>query len=201
MNLKKLTVSVSNVNLRRERAGKKNGPIAVDVSIAGFETPEKKLEGIFSTKASYEKLLGGLFDKDGELRTSDLRRQTLNIEGHGMVLSMQPLNEEGEVDTEQGPIDVRPATIDNFVIDLKAGGLVDWSARVRFLMENVNPSLEDVAELMRTDIVLDASPAQRALELDEGKGAGKGAGKKESPAKPGAKKNGAPKDGMPSEIH
>lgn len=190
MKLKDLVLSVTNVNLRREMAGKETGPIAVDVSLQGLGTPYAELEGLFSTKASYDRLLAGLFDKDDELRTSDLKRQELSIEAKGLIVMLSVLDEDGEIADGLEEVRIKPATLNKLSFQPCAGGKVNWSCRLQFLMENVSPALEDVAELMRNEVLVDVSSSQRDLPLEQAEEKGAAPGKKETASK-----------GMPAEIH
>lgn len=158
MNFNLADATIQNVNVRREKAGDDEGPIAIDLSLSGTAKPDE-LTGLFATKASHKRLLAQLFDADGELVTTDLARIALAREGVGCSVALTtPSGEKVEIDT---------ADVNKIVLQPQAGMVVDWKLLVQF-KPNDDQRAAVTAMIGRT-VDVDVARRQGELELSREK--------------------------------
>lgn len=148
-------LKIANVNLRREKAGDDEGPIAVDLKLTGTMPPEQ-LESMFTTKASYKRLLGELWDKDSELVTHDLSHLVLAREGVGVTATLQPEFTD--------PIEFDGAELNRIRITPQGGRQVDFVARLQ--VHPTNDQVKRLAEMLDDHVNVVIHQRQQGLDLD-----------------------------------
>lgn len=128
------TLTLSHLNLRREKAGDDEGPIAIDLKFTGDVRPED-VSGLFSTDAQYRRILGDRWDGDNDLTITDATKIPLSVEGIGVTI---------ELETEIAGVKLRwpEGNIDGIVLETKPGRLVGIKLRAQ-----VHPTKEQVAQL------------------------------------------------------
>lgn len=128
------TLTLSNVNLRREKAGEDEGPIAIDLKLTGDVRPED-VAGLFTTDAQYRRILGDRWDGDNDLTITDATKIPLSVEGIGVTI---------ELETEIAGVKLRwpEGNIDGIVLETKPGRRVGIKLRAQ-----VHPTKEQVAQL------------------------------------------------------
>lgn len=124
-------MEVSNINIRREKAGDEDGPIAVDVTLKA-ELGEMAIKGLFHSNAAYEKVLGRFWEKDGELACIDVGAIKLTRELEGKI----------KIGPDIGFIEFEHGQVNKAEIRPKPARLVDVKIRVQ-----ANPSSEQIAKL------------------------------------------------------
>lgn len=155
MKLKAELMMASSMNVRREKAGKENGSIGVDIKFHG-ELPLEDIRGLFSTDVAF-KQLESLYLENGELVTGDFSEQALAIEGINVTAIITSVFESKKLKLTHG------SGFNQISVKLLAGRKVDFSARLQ-----VHPSKEDrgeLGELLNTTVKLNISAQQ--LELLE----------------------------------
>ncbi len=75
-------LKLNNINSRSERAGDEPGKGALTLTWVGT-IPASEVKKLFSTESSYERLIGSLWNKDGDLQTSDGAELTLSSKIRG----------------------------------------------------------------------------------------------------------------------
>lgn len=128
------TLTLSNVNLRREKAGDEEGPIAIDLKLTGDVRPED-VAGLFSTDAQYRRILGDRWDADNDLTITDATKIPLSVEGVGVTI---------ELETEIAGTKLRwtEGNVDSIVLETKPGRLIAIKLRAQ-----VHPTKDQVAQL------------------------------------------------------
>lgn len=170
------TLTLANLNIRREKAGDDEGPIAVDLKFTGDVKPEE-IKGLFTTEAQFRRLLGDRWDVDNDLTVTDSLRIPLEVEGVGCTFELKTeLSEKPELRWTE-------ANVDSITLETKPGRVVGIKLRVQ-----VHPTKEQVAQLTdwhsmdldvsvwsrQHDLNLERAPApaKAAEEADETFGAG-----------------------------
>lgn len=127
-------LTLSHLNLRREKAGDEDGPIAVDLKLTGDVRPED-IAGLFSTDAQFRRILGDRWDKDNDLTITDSTVIKLNVEGLGVTI---------ELNAEISKTQLRwtEANVDSIVLETKPGRIVGLKLRAQ-----VHPTKDQVAQL------------------------------------------------------
>ncbi|ULQ46961.1 hypothetical protein JN531_001435 [Flagellatimonas centrodinii] len=124
---------VSSINIRREKAGEDEGPIAIDVTLKA-ELGNKAVKGLFHSDHGYKDVLGQLWTDRGELACVDVDQIRLTREMTGASVSMK---------TELGHgVEFEHANVNKVQITPRPAGLVDVKLRVQ-----ANPTAEQIAKL------------------------------------------------------
>lgn len=171
MNLDQLSCTLANVNVRREKAGDEQGPVAVDLKFQGEAHPDA-LKEMFATGAGFDTVLGSLFDEDGEMASHDVDsiRLTRTAVGHSCTIETG-LNAVLELETVDA---------DKVVLLPKDGPVVAYSFRVKF-----KPSPEQLGEISKLlEQQVKLTLARKQSELDLKKPEKKKGGKKAQPDQP-----------------
>lgn len=151
------TLNLSHINLRRERAGDEDGPIAIDLKFTGDVRPEV-LSGLFTTDAQFRRILGDRWDKDNDLTITDSTVIRLNVEGLGVTI---------ELNAEISKTQLRwtEANVDSIVLETKPGRIVGLKLRAQ-----VHPTKEQVAQLTdwhSADLLVSLWSRQHDLDLQQ----------------------------------
>jgi hypothetical protein len=126
-------MEVSNINIRREKAGEDEGPIAIDVTLKS-EMGHKAVKGLFHSDHGYKDVLGQLWTEKGELACVDVDMIRLSREMTGAKVSLK---------TELGHgVDFEHANVNKIQLVPKPGNIVDVKLRVQS-----NPTAEQIAKL------------------------------------------------------
>lgn len=153
MNLDQLVCTLANVNVRREKAGDEQGPVALDLKFQGEAKPEA-LREMFATGAGFDVVLGSLFDEDGEMSSHDVEtiRLTRTAVGHSCTL------ETGLT----GVLQLETVDADKVVLQPKDGPIVGYSFRIK-----VKPTPEQLGELSKMlEQEVKVTLARKQSELD-----------------------------------
>jgi hypothetical protein len=168
------TLTLSHLNLRREKAGDDEGPIAIDLKFTGDVRPED-VSGLFSTDAQYRRILGDRWDGDNDLTITDATKIPLSVEGIGVTI---------ELETEIAGVKLRwpEGNIDGIVLETKPGRLVGIKLRAQ-----VHPTKEQVAQLTdwhSADLKVSLWSRQHDLDLQVPEKAAKPAAREATGEKP-----------------
>lgn len=151
------TLTLAHLNLRREKAGDEDGPIAVDLKFTGDVRPEA-LAGLFTTEAQFRRILGDRWDKDNDLTITDSTVIKLNVEGLGVTI---------ELNAEISKTQLRwtEANVDSIVLETKPGRVIGLKLRAQ-----VHPTKEQVAQLTdwhSADLLVSLWSRQHDLDLQQ----------------------------------
>lgn len=151
------TLTLSHLNLRREKAGDDEGPIAIDLKFTGDVRPEE-VAGLFTTEAQYRRVLGDRWDIDNDLTITDATKIPLSVEGIGVTI---------ELETEIAGVKLRwpEGNVDGIVLEAKPGRLIGLKLRAQ-----VHPTKEQVAQLTdwhSADLKVSLWSRQHDLDLAE----------------------------------
>lgn len=151
------TLTLSHLNLRREKAGEDEGPIAIDLKFTGDVRPEE-VAGLFTTEAQYRRVLGDRWDVDNDLTITDATKIPLSVEGIGVTI---------ELETEIAGVKLRwpEGNVDGIVLEAKPGRLLGLKLRAQ-----VHPTKEQVAQLTdwhSADLKVSLWSRQHDLDLQE----------------------------------
>lgn len=80
-------LNLSHVNLRREKQGEDDGPIACDLKFTGDAKPEE-LKGLFTTDAQYRRLLAERWDVDNDPTVTDSTSIPLEVKAVGCTIEL-----------------------------------------------------------------------------------------------------------------
>ncbi len=152
----KANLIFSHLNVRREKAGEEEGPVAIDIKLTG-DVPIAALELLFGTAAGYVQLLENLYRDDNELVTNDLAGMRLNVEAENM---------EGRIIwglSESNHLDFKKSKLNNISIVPKAGRIAEFTGRLQ--LNPQNGELAQYGKLLGEAVELDISPMQQALDL------------------------------------
>ncbi len=145
--------TIKHVNIRREKAGEEQGPVAVDIRL-GAKIAPAELHGLFATQASFDRILGQLWNDEDELTTSDLDKITLQRAGVGRLVDLIP-----QVSNDK--LRLEGADVNKITLKPEAGRLVDVSLRVQ-----AKPTKEQIARLSEwLGCSLNVAVSQRQAEL------------------------------------
>lgn len=149
------TLTLSHLNIRREKAGDEDGPIAVDLKLTGDVRPED-IAGLFTTDAQFRRILGDRWDKDNDLTITDSTVIKLNVEGLGVTI---------ELNAEISKTQLRwtEANVDRIVLETKPGRIVALKLRAQ-----VHPTKDQVAQLSdwhSADLLVSLWSRQHDLDL------------------------------------
>lgn len=112
------TMRVDHLNIRREKAGDGDGPIACDVKLSA-ELALDRIAPIFTTPDGFKAALGNLFTDTGELACADIGTLLLTTAAAKQNVQIDDGGIEGE--DQHAPFDFDDATVDNVRIEPKAG--------------------------------------------------------------------------------
>ena len=160
-----MTLNLAHLNTRREKAGEDDGPVAVDIKRKGEVKPEN-CKDLFSTDASFDKLLGELWDKNGELTTSDLGSMRLNREA-------QDCNIVLETEISKSALKFETGGLSKVTLKPLAGKLIEIGLRLQ-----VHPKPEQygtLCEWLGHDLDISVKKKQGELSLPRGKAKPEGA--------------------------
>lgn len=151
--------TVAHLNVRREKAGDEEGPVALDIKLTGDARPED-LKQLFATDEGYKHVLGNFFDESGEMVSHDVSTITLRREavGHRMAIIF------GLSDTT---IDIETCDVDRIKLTPDDGPMVGYSMRVQ-----VKPSAATLAELsalLERQVTVKIEHKQSELDLEQPK--------------------------------
>lgn len=157
MNLEAM-LHFSNFNTRTEKHGSEKKVPASDLKFTGAVSLET-VKPLFATEAAFNKVVGQLFRKDGELFCMDVDTISLRTEGVGVT---------AELTTDLGkskPIKLSEGTIDKIKLTPKPGKVIELSFRLK-----CKPTPEQIGQLYEmqdTDMKIKAGgQAQLPLEDD-----------------------------------
>lgn len=153
-----VTLELSHLNVRREKQGDENGSVAADLKLSG-QAPIAKLRGLFSTKASFERLLESLYTKEGELVSSDLTSLKLKTEAHSIRIELSNQDE-----LKQETTVFENAELNKVVISPLAGRVADVSLRLQ--VKPSDPQIAALAELLMEIVTLNVDSLQMELPVE-----------------------------------
>lgn len=145
---------IANLNIRREKAGEGDGPVACDIKLTS-DLKSDAVASFFSTDSSRKRVLDSLWTDEGELTTTDVQKITLTAQIKGGRLSLTPEFSAAET--------FETADINKITIAPKAGKTCEVSIRAQ-----VKPTPEQMgrlAELLHCEILVTADRKQGELEL------------------------------------
>lgn len=151
----KAALMLAHLNIRKEKAGEDEGPVACDVKLSG-EIGFKEVKNLFSTKSAFE-VLAGLYQKGGELITHDIA--TMRLAGEAKNVEASLAVEGG------GKVTFEGAKLNKISLQPKPGHIVELSLRLQ-----VHPSGDQhakLAELLGSTVILEANATQLDLHLDQ----------------------------------
>lgn len=151
--------TVAHVNVRREKAGDTEGPIAIDLKFTGDARPEV-LKTLFATDEGYNHVLGNFFGDSGEMVSHDVGSITLRREaiGHRMTIT---------AGLSQTTIGIEDCKVDKIKLTPEDGPLVGYSLRVQ-----VKPTTELIAQLsglLERQVTVEIEHKQTELDLEQPK--------------------------------
>lgn len=164
--------TVAHINSRKENAGDETGKLACDIKLTAVLS-DSALVSLFGTESSFDRLLGDLWNEDGELTTTDLKKLTLNSQIIGGKATLTPEFSGAEV--------FEGVDLNKITLEPQAGRQVAVSMRLQ-----VHPTASQVAKLsdwLETDVVVLVDRVQQELKLDredKPKRSKKGAGEQAS---------------------
>jgi hypothetical protein len=148
------TLELAHINIRREKEGEDDGPVATDLKFVG-SVPVDALEGLFSTPTGFDFALGSLYRDDGELVTHDVASMTLAREGLGVALNIHAgLNTS---------IVFEGADVNRIRLSPQPGRVVDVALRVQCRPNNGD--LVKLAEFLGATVELNLQASQTELDL------------------------------------
>lgn len=146
--------TVSHVNLRREKSGEEDGPVACDLKLTA-DLKSEAVASYFSTDASRRRVLDSLWNEEGELTTTDVQKISLTTQIKGGTLTLS---------TEfSAPEKFDTADVNKVTIVPKSGWTCEVSMRAQ-----VNPSAEQIgrlSQLLGCEVHVAADRKQGELEL------------------------------------
>lgn len=149
-------MNLSNINVRREKAGKEDGPIATDLKLVG-KVHLADIKPLFLSDHGFA-VLEGLYDSEGNLRSQDF---------DGFKLTRELTGAKAHLSTALGtPIDFDLANVDTFTVELELGRTVMMSLRLQ-----VHPTADEVSKLtqwLASDITVILEQTQGELKLAGG---------------------------------
>ncbi len=155
-------MNLAHLNVRREKAGDEEGPIAIDLKLTGT-LPIAKLEELFATIVGYNVMLANIFREDGELIAADMESFTLSTENENM---------EGQLQwgllKEKNKVAFKKASFGSIRITPIAGRQAELSCRLQ-----INPSkneLSSIASVLGEQVDVTIAPMQGSLELQNESG-------------------------------
>lgn len=148
--------TIAHLNIRREKAGEEEGPVACDLKLSA-ELKSEAVASFFSTDASRRRVLDSLWNDDGELTTTDVAKIALATGIKGGTLTLK--SEFSAAETFEA------ADIDRVTLVPRAGWTCEVSMRAQ-----VNPSAEQIgrlSELLGCEVHIAADRKQGELELHQ----------------------------------
>lgn len=149
-------MNLSNLNVRREKAGDGPGDIAADLKLTG-KVHVGDLKDLFLTDHGFA-VITGMFDADGNLRSQDFDDFRLTRELTGV---------KARLSTALGtPLDFDLANADSFAVELQINNTALVSLRLQ-----VHPTDEQIsalAELLMSDVTVVLEQVQGELKLAGG---------------------------------
>lgn len=129
-------MKLSNINIRREKEGDGEGPVAIDLSVNAQMIIDNIAE-LFSTPESFAVLVTNLYADTGELKSGDLASMKLKREWANVKTTIT-------IDALEEPqvITLDDCELNEIKLELKAGRVCDVKARVQ-----CKPSKEVLADL------------------------------------------------------
>lgn len=152
----KTLLQLEHLNVRREKDGDDDGPVATDLKLTGTVKAEALLD-LFSTQAAFDYALGSLYRPDGEMVTHDIARILLAREGIGVQVRLATEFSE--------PMDFEGAILDRIKLKPLPGRSVEVCVRV--VVKPRPAQLAQLADSLGQDLTLDISQRQSSLALDE----------------------------------
>lgn len=154
----KANLKFASINVRREKEGNEEGPIAIDIGIAGPMQIDL-LQDLFSTRKSFDVLLAKLYDESsGELVCGDLASMKLKIDAMNVCVTIttSELKPRSFVlkDCEFNEVKLEPVS----------GRVCDFKGRIQ--CKPSKEMLADLSQLLHETLEFDLSPAQSNLDLD-----------------------------------
>ena len=163
--------TIAHLNSRKEAAGDETGKLACDIKLTSVLS-DSACASLFGTESSFERLLGDLWNKDGELTTTDLKKLTLTSQIIGGKATLTP--EFSSAETFEG------IKLNKITLEPQAGRQVGITMRLQ-----VNPTTAQVAKLsdwLEMDVMVLCERVQGELALDnEGKPKRKAKGGEQQP--------------------
>ncbi len=164
--------TIAHLNQRKEAAGDEPGKLACDIKLTSVLT-DSACASLFGTESSFDRLLGDLWNKDGELTTTDLNTLVLNSQIVGGKATLTP--EFSGAEKFEGVM------LNKIKLKPEAGRKVEVSMRLQ-----VHPTASQVSKLsewLETDVTVLVERVQGELNLDnesKGKRAKKAGGEQQN---------------------
>lgn len=155
-------MNMAHMNLRREKAGEDEGPVAADLKLTA-EIGVDALKGLFSTKNAFDTVMGAMWTAKGELATSDVDTITVARELTGCKVTLKAGDHGTAEDFDSGEVN-------KIRIKPLAGKCCELTIRLQ-----VHPSDEQVAWLAEHygyDLRVTVAQRQQSLDLQAGASAG-----------------------------
>lgn len=117
-------MKMAHLSTRREREGdSEDGPLAADVKLEA-DLPINRIKGLFSSNASFDLLLGNLFDEDENLITTDIKVITLVVEAPRCKVMLAPAVGTDELHFDE-------AKFNKITIEPMQGRMANVTARIQ----------------------------------------------------------------------
>lgn len=168
-------LTIAHLNIRREKAGEKRGPLAVDIKLTG-----KIGTGAFGPLLDGDQHAGamieGLFDAEGNLRSHNFQTIPLAMEHKNLAVTLSAGPDKKEFEVSQ---------INSISIDPDIGRTVTVDARLQVNAKGTE--IAWLAEMLSYDVRVIAESKQGTLKLDNtGKETAKDAAKRKADKAPEA---------------
>lgn len=149
-------LKIAHLNVRREKAGEDDGPVAMDVKLSGVLAIDA-IAGLFATPAGFAQLTS-LWQPNGELATVEWSGLTMAREGSGLEISFTTLVAESE-------IKFTSAKLNNIRLTPKPGKVVDFVARTQLTPSD--GQITELVELLGQSVGVSVVQPQMEMPLDQ----------------------------------
>lgn len=155
-------LTISSVNIRREKAGGEDGDLGMDVQLTG-QIGTAAFQPLLDGDAHGAAVLEGLYSAEGELRSLNIKNIDLKAEHKNLSVLLKAGPDKQQFDG---------VDLNNISVVPQVGRAVEVTARLQ-----LNPGdhqVEWLADMLRKEVHVVAEAKQQKLDLPEGKKKGKG---------------------------
>lgn len=150
---------VAHLNIRKEAAGDETGKTAMDIRLKS-ELSADDCSTLFGTERSFHRLLADLWDKDGELTTTDLGSMTLTGSITGGKADLKPEFSDGE--------SFEGVNLNKIKLVPKAGKRVEVTMRLQ--VKPTPAQIGRLSEWQESEVQVHVDRVQGELDLEKGEG-------------------------------
>ncbi len=150
----KAELQIANINVRREKEGENEGPVALDLKLAGSIALADIAE-LFSTPTGH-KAVADLYTEDGDLRTHDIKTIELAAEGVGVMVGINT--------GIKSMLDFDCADVNKIKLTLKPGRLIDMAMRLQ--LKPTKGQIAALTDLLHESTTIHIESKQGELGLE-----------------------------------